>query len=79
MTTSNAAAGQSGGSESIRSELIDVREFAALCGCSTRTIRRLSDAGKAPKPIRLGALLRWRRLDVLAWLSAGCPRKVVSR
>lgn len=53
--------------------LIDVKEVAALCGCSTRHVRRLADAGKMPSPIKLGALLRWRRDAVESWIHNGCP------
>ena len=54
--------------------LLDVKAVAALCGCSTRHIRRLADAGKLPRPVRLGALVRWRRQeDLVPWLAAGCP------
>ncbi len=55
-------------------ELLDVASVAEMCGCSARTVRRLSDAGRMPRPIRLGSLIRWRRADLEAWISAGCPR-----
>ena len=54
-------------------ELTDVASVAKLCGCSARTIRRLADAGRMPKPIKLSGLVRWRRAEVLDWISAGCP------
>jgi len=54
-------------------ELLDVIAVAELCGCSTRTIRRLADAGRMPTPIRLAGLVRWRRSELLRWLDAGCP------
>lgn len=54
--------------------LLDVKAVAALCGCSTRHIRRLADEGKLPPPVRLGALVRWRRdEDIAPWIAAGCP------
>lgn len=52
--------------------LVDVRTVATLCGCSTRHIRRLTDAGRMPAPVRLGSLIRWRRSDVEAWIADGC-------
>jgi len=52
--------------------LLDVDQVAALCGCSTRHVRRLADAGRMPAPVKLGALIRWRRADLDAWLDAGC-------
>jgi excisionase family DNA binding protein len=53
-------------------QLLDVRAVAQLLDCSTRHVYRLADAGKMPAPLRLGALVRWRRQDLDAWLSAGC-------
>jgi excisionase family DNA binding protein len=52
--------------------LLDVRAVAALLDCSTRHVYRLADAGRMPAPLRLGALIRWRRQDLDAWLAAGC-------
>jgi excisionase family DNA binding protein len=53
--------------------LIDVRAVAALLGCSTRHIYRLTDAGRMPTPVRLGALIRWRRAEIEEWIATGCP------
>ena len=53
--------------------LIDVKAVAALCVCSTRHIRRLVDEGKMPRPTRLGALVRFNRATIDAWIAAGCP------
>ena len=53
--------------------LLDVRAVAALLDCSPRHVYRLSDAGRMPAPVRIGALVRWRRTELLAWLDAGCP------
>jgi prophage regulatory protein len=53
--------------------LLDVEAFAGLLGVSTRHVRRLVDAGKAPQPVRLGGCVRWPRHVVEAWLADGCP------
>jgi excisionase family DNA binding protein len=53
--------------------LLDVQAVAALLSCSTRHVYRLSDSGRMPKPIKLGALVRWQRKAVEEWLAAGCP------
>ncbi len=53
--------------------LLDVRAVAALLDCSCPHVRRLADAGRMPRPLRLGSLLRWRRTDLDAWIQAGCP------
>ena len=53
--------------------LLDVGAVAALLSCSTRHVYRLSDAGRMPAPMKLGALSRWNRRAILDWLDAGCP------
>jgi excisionase family DNA binding protein len=53
--------------------LLDVRAVAALLDCSPRHVYRLADAGRMPPPVRVGALVRWRRTDLDDWLAAGCP------
>lgn len=52
--------------------LLDVRAVAALLDCSPRHVYRMADAGQLPAPVRLGALVRWRRQDLDAWLADGC-------
>jgi len=53
--------------------LLDVRAVATLLNCSPRHVYRLADAGRLPSPVRIGALVRWRRAELLDWLAAGCP------
>src|SRR5262245_29060833 len=55
--------------------LIDVGTVAALLTCSKRHVIRLADAGRMPLPLRLGALVRWRRQEILDWIGHGCPDK----
>ena len=55
-------------------ELLDVKTVAELLGgCSTRHVYRLADAGRMPKPVKLGSLIRFRRAELQAWIDAGCP------
>ena len=54
--------------------LLDVGAVADLLSCSTRHVYRLSDAGRMPRPVKLGALVRWRRDEVEEWIVQGCPR-----
>lgn len=54
--------------------LLDVDQVAALCRCSARHVYRLADAGRMPRPLKLGALVRWNRATVLAWIADGCPK-----
>ncbi len=78
MTTQvNAVEGRSVGRD-LRSstvpDLLDVRAVTELLGgCSTRHVYRLADAGRMPSPLRLGALVRWRRAELQEWITAGCP------
>ena len=58
--------------ESPVAELLDVRSVAALFGCSTRHVYRLSDTGRMPPPVKLGALARWTRRQIEDWISDGC-------
>lgn len=53
--------------------LLNTDQVAELCGCSPRHIRRMADAGRMPKPIKLGNLLRFQRAAVEEWISVGCP------
>jgi excisionase family DNA binding protein len=52
--------------------LLDVQAVAALLGCSSRHVYRLSDAGRMPAPVRVGVLVRWRRGDLQDWIDGGC-------
>ena len=60
------------------SELLDVVAVTELLGhCSKRHVYRLADAGRMPRPIKLGALVRWRRAELEAWIREGCPSRQV--
>ena len=56
-------------------ELIDAKEVAKMLGLSPRTVWRFNDAGRLPKPVKLGTLVRWPREQIEAWLAAGCPSR----
>lgn len=53
--------------------LFDVEQVATILNCSTRHVYRMADSGAMPCPRRLGALVRWSRLEIEAWVKAGCP------
>ena len=53
--------------------LLDVRAVAALLDCSPRHVYRMSDAGRMPAPVRVGALVRWPRAVIDSWVADGCP------
>jgi excisionase family DNA binding protein len=48
--------------------------IAATLACSPRHVRRLSDSGRMPAPLKVGALVRWRREDIDQWIADDCPR-----
>lgn len=53
--------------------MLTVDGVAALLACSPRTVYRLADRGQMPPPVRLGALVRWPRDVIDAWVADGCP------
>jgi excisionase family DNA binding protein len=55
--------------------LIDVKAVASLLHCSERHVWRLADRGAMPAAVRLGALVRWDRAAILAWIADGCPKQ----
>ncbi len=54
-------------------ELLSVQGVSEMGIGSPRHIYRLSDAGRMPVPVKLGALVRWRRREIIDWINAGCP------
>jgi excisionase family DNA binding protein len=54
--------------------MLSVDDVAEIyLNCSARHVRRLADAGRMPKPIKLGSLVRFLRTDVEQWIADGCP------
>lgn len=70
--TKSAVGGRIAGSERAPAVLLDVQDVAALLNVSPRTVYRLSDSGKMPPPVRLGASVRWSRTAVDQWIAEGC-------
>ena len=56
-----------------RQGLIDVGRVAEMFSVSQRTVYRLAETKAMPQPIKLGTLVRWREVEILAWLDEGCP------
>jgi excisionase family DNA binding protein len=52
--------------------LLDVQQVANLLTCSTRHCYRMADAGKMPRPLKVGTLCRWSRQSLLDWIDGGC-------
>jgi len=53
--------------------LLDVKAVATILNCSERHVYRLTDMGKMPAPVRLGALVRWDKSALEKWVANGCP------
>lgn len=61
------------GETTVSPVLCTVDDVGRMLQCSTRHVYRLCDAGKLPKPVRLGALIRWPRSNLEDWIQNGCP------
>lgn len=53
--------------------MLTVHDVATLLSCSSRTVYRLADSGRMPRPVKLGALVRWSKAVVEQWIATGCP------
>lgn len=53
-------------------ELLKVGQVADLLQCSPRNIYRLADAGKMPRPMKIGSLVRWPKAILAEWIAGGC-------
>lgn len=60
-------------SPATRAGLLTVDDVARSLACSTRSVYRLSDSGRMPRPLRIGGMVRWSAAAVDAWLADGCP------
>ena len=74
MTTTTHPTGRdNAGAERARPEMLDVKAVAGLLACSPRSVYRLADGGKMPRPVKLGSLVRWRGGELRDWIADGCP------
>jgi len=71
--TTGARAGGGEAATRERAAMMTVQDVAEALNCSTRTVYRLADAGRMPRPVKLGALVRWPRAAVEEWIADGCP------
>lgn len=58
--------------ESLVPELLRSADVAKLVNAGERSIWRWSRSGRMPRPVRIGAAVRFRRSEILAWLEGGC-------
>lgn len=61
------------GPDPARVEMLNVDGVAEMLDCSARHVYRLVESQKMPAPVKLGALVRWRRGEINTWIAAGCP------
>ena len=54
--------------------MLTVNDLAEMLNCSARTVYRLTDSGRIPRPVKLGGLVRWPRKKIEHWIAAGCPK-----
>jgi predicted DNA-binding transcriptional regulator AlpA len=53
--------------------LLDVHATARILSMSARNLYRLVDAGKMPRPLKIGGKNLWRRDVLERWIAADCP------
>jgi predicted DNA-binding transcriptional regulator AlpA len=59
-------------------EAIDRAAVAELLSISKTTAKAWEADGRLPAPvIHIGRVLRWNRLELLAWLAAGAPGRIL--
>ena len=56
-----------------QAEMLDVQDVARLLNCSARHVYRMADIGRMPRPVKLGALVRWSKATLIDWIAQGCP------
>ena len=55
-----------------QSIMLTVDGVATLLACSPRTVYRLADKGRIPRPARIGRMVRWPREPFERWIAQGC-------
>jgi len=54
-------------------ELLTLREVAALCNVSERTLWGWANSGTSPAPLRIGrGTVRYARAAYVEWIESGC-------
>lgn len=60
-------------SESVLPLLIGAKSVAVLLSISRSTLYEWCAAGRVPAPVKIGGRTLWRRVEIEAWVEAGCP------
>ena len=53
--------------------VVGVQIVRKLLDCSARHVYRLADSDRMPRPLKIGALVRWRKDEIRQWIADGCP------
>jgi predicted DNA-binding transcriptional regulator AlpA len=53
-------------------QLLSAKVLAKMLSISARTVWRLRSAGKLPKPVCVGASIRWKLSDIILFLECDC-------
>lgn len=54
-------------------QFLTKKDLSELLKVTTRTIDRLIQDNKFPKPLRFGRNVRWRPDAIEDWMNQGCP------
>lgn len=55
--------------------LLSIKQLSEMLGRSQSSLWEDDKAGRIPMPIKIGRSVRWRRLEIEAWVEAGCPNR----
>ena len=55
--------------------LLDTKQVAELLGIGERTLWAWSRSGIAPRPIKIGRMVRFSADEIREWVANGCPRE----
>ncbi len=75
MSGHRARAAHSASSESAGQEklLWSIEGLSRMLNISVRQLRRMDAAGEIPGRVTVGRLVRFKRVDILAWVERGLP------
>lgn len=71
LTAESSAPSTAGGAT--QPLLASATEAATMLGVSRSVFYRWDARGDVPRPVRIGRLRRWSRLELLRWLERRCP------
>lgn len=66
--------------DAARQRLLTVEDVAERLSVSPRHVYRMADAGRIPRPLKIGAAVRWNPDAIDEWIAGGCkPVRSVKR